>query len=109
MDGVRILNEISPMSAGIWVSIGLFVAIGILSLFIGIPVFDKGQRVVPILISIIPFVIAIILFFTEYTSPIKYEATIDDNVKISEFEKKYEIVEQRGDIYVIKERESNEK
>lgn len=107
MDGVRILNEISPMSAGIWVSIGLFVAIGILSLFIGIPVFDKGQRIVPILVSLIPFLIAIILFFTEYTSPIKYEATIDDNVKISEFEKKYEIVEQRGDIYVIKERERN--
>lgn len=109
MEGVRILNEISPMSAGIWVSIGLFIAIGILSLFIGIPVFDKGQRIVPILISLIPFLIAIILFLTEYTKLMKYEAIIDDNVKISEFEKKYEIVKQRGDIYVIKERESNDK
>ena len=109
MEGVRILNEISPMSAGIWVSIGLFIAIGILSLFIGIPVFDKGQKVIPILVSLIPFAIAIVLFFTTRTEPMKYEAIIDDNVKISEFEKKYEIVEQRGDIYVIKERESNER
>ena len=108
MEGVRILNEISPMSAGIWVSIGLFVAIGILSLFMGIPAFDKGQRIVPILISIIPFVFAIVLFFTEYTSPIQYEAIIDDNVKISEFEEKYKIIEKRGDIYVIEEIESKD-
>ena len=109
MEGVRILNEISPMSAGVWVSIGLFVAIGILLLFIGIPVFDKGQRIVPILIGLIPFLIAIILFLIEYTKPMKYEAIIDDNVKISEFEKKYKIVKKRGDIYVIEERESNER
>lgn len=107
MDGVRILNEISPMSADIWFLIGSFLAIGIL-LLLSIITLDKGSRFIPILVSLILFVIAIILFFTEYTSPIKYEATIDDNVKISEFEKKYEIVEQRGDIYVIKESESND-
>ena len=105
MEGVRILNEISPMSVGIWVSIGLFVAIGILSLFVGISVFDKGQKFVPILVSIIPFVIAIFLFFTTYTKPMRYEAIIDDNVKISEFEEKYKIIEKRGDIYVIEERD----
>ena len=109
MEGVRILNEISPMSAGVWVSIGLFVAIGIASLFIVISIFDKGDRFVPILISLIPFVIAIFLFFTEYTSQMKYEAIIDDTVKISEFEKKYKIIEKRGDIYVIEEIESNDK
>ena len=110
MDGVKILNEISPMSAGVWVSIGLFVAIGILSLLLSIITLDldKRNRVILILISIISFVFAVVLFFTEYTKPMKYEATIDDNVKISEFEKKYEIVKQRGDIYVIKERESND-
>lgn len=106
MEGVRILNEISPMSAGIWVLIGLFFAIGILSFFIVISAFDKGQRVVPILISIIPFVIAIVLFFIGYTKPMKYEAVIDDDVKISEFEKKYKVIEKRGDIYVIEEIEN---
>lgn len=106
MEGVRILNEISPMSAGVWFCIGLFIAIGVLSLFIGIPVFDKGQKVIPILVSLIPFVFAVILFFTEYTSPMKYEAIIDDNVKISEFEKKYKIIKKRGDIYVIEEIEN---
>lgn len=109
MEGVRILNEISPISDGVWLCIGLFILIGVGLLFIGIPVFDKGQKVIPILVSLIPFVIAIILFFTEYTKPMKYEAIIDDNVKISEFEKKYKIVKKRGDIYVIEECESNER
>lgn len=108
MEGVRILNEISPMSAGIWVSIGLFVAIGILSLFVGIHVSDKGERAVPILFSLIPIVISIIIFFLQYTSPMRYEAIIDDSVKISEFEEKYKIIEKRGDIYVIEEVKSND-
>ena len=109
MEGVRILNEISPMSAGIWVSIGLFLSIGIASLFSVIIISDKGERVVPILVSLIPVVVSIILFFVEYTSQPQYEATIDDNVKISEFEEKYKIIERRGDIYVIEEIESNDK
>ena len=70
--------------------------------------FDKGHRVIPILISLIPTVISIIIFFAEYNSPMRYEATIDDNVKISEFEEKYKIIEKRGDIYVIEEIESND-
>ena len=108
MEGVRILNEISPMSAGIWVSIGLFLSIGIASLFSVIIISDKGERVVPILVSLIPVVVSIILFFVEYTSQPQYEAIIDDNVKISEFEEKYKIIERRGDIYVIEEIENND-
>lgn len=108
MEGVRILNEISPISVGIWVLIGLFLSVGIISLFVVISTFDKRDRVVPILISLIPFVIAIFLFFAKYTRPIQYEAIIDDNVKLSEFEEKYKIIERRGDIYVIEEIESDD-
>ena len=77
-------------------------------LFVVIIIFDKGKRVVPILISLIPVVISIIIFFAEYTFPVQYEAIIDDNVKISEFEEKYKIIEKRGDIYVIEEIESDD-
>ena len=108
MEGVRILNEISPISVSIGILL-VFFALGIASLFSVFIIFDKGDRVVPILISLIPIVISIILFFVEYTSPIQYEAIIDDNVKISEFEEKYKIIEKRGDIYVIEEIESNDK
>lgn len=107
MEGVRILNEISPISVNIGILLVLFVS-GIWSLFVVISIFDKGHRVVPILVSLIPVVISVIIFFAEYTSSVQYEAIIDDNVKISEFEKKYKIVEKRGDIYVIEEIESND-
>ena len=107
MEGVRILNEISPISVSIGVLLVFFV-FGIASLIFVIPIFDKGERVGQILISLIPIVISIILFFVEYTSPIQYEAIIDDNVKLSEFEEKYKIIKKRGDIYVIEEIESND-
>lgn len=38
----------------------------------------------------------------EYT---KYEVIISDNVSLKEFNDKYSIIEQHGDIYVIKEKE----
>ena len=107
MEGVRILNEISPMSVSFGVLLVLFV-FGIWSLFVSISIFDKGERIGPILVSLIPVVVSIILFFVEYTSPPQYEAIIDDNVKISEFEEKYKIIEKRGDIYVIEGIESDD-
>ena len=106
MEGVRILNEISPISVSFGVLLVLFV-FGIWSLFVVISIFDKGHRIVPILISLIPVVVSILIFFLQYT-PMKYEAIIDDNVKLSEFEEKYKIIEKRGDIYVIEEIESND-
>ena len=108
MEGVRILNEISPMLADIWFLIGSFLAIGVL-LLLSIITLDKGSRFIPILVSLILFVIVIILYSTKYNSPMKYEVTIDDNVKISEFEKKYKIIKKRGDIYVVEEIENNER
>ena len=108
MEGVRILNEISPISVSIGILL-VFFAFGIAALFSAIIIFDKGERIVPILISLIPIIISIILFFLQYTSPMRYEAIIDDNVKISEFEEKYKIIERRGDIYVIEEIESNDR
>ena len=38
----------------------------------------------------------------------RYEAIIDDNVKLSEFEEKYKIIEKRGGIYVIEEIENTD-
>ncbi len=36
-----------------------------------------------------------------------YEVTIDDSVKMNEFLERYEIIEQRGEIYEIKEKEAD--
>ena len=34
-----------------------------------------------------------------------YEVTISDEVSFKDFTSKYEIIEQRGEIYIVKERE----
>lgn len=109
MEGVRILNEISPMSAGVWFGIGSFIAFGTLLLLLSIFTLHKNDRIVAILVGLTSFVFAILIFFAKYNSPMKYEAIIDDDVKISEFEKKYKVIKKRGDIYIIEEIESNDK
>ena len=38
-----------------------------------------------------------------------YEVTISDEVSFKDFTSKYEIIEQRGEIYIVKERQTNNK
>ena len=67
-----------------------------------------------------PVIIGGILFLTSYitmctvdleksknTGRYKYEATIDENVSFTEIYKKYDVVKQKGDIWVLKDKESN--
>lgn len=111
MEGVKILNEISPMTAGVWTVIGLFLFIGIASLIWSFAnvCLNKEGKILSVLISLFSIIIAAALFFSTYTSPMRYEVIVNDDVKISEFERKYEIVERRGDIYIVEEREGNER
>lgn len=108
MEGVKILNEVGPMSEGIWIGIGMFVLIGIFTLIWGLTSvdLDRKGKIGMTLLSLVPFAVAITLFFTNYLSPMKYEVVVDDNVRLSEFEEEYEIVEKRGKIYVVEEREN---
>ena len=41
------------------------------------------------------------------TGRYKYEATIDKDVPFTEVYKKYDVVKQKGDIWVLKDKESN--
>lgn len=113
MDGVTILNTIELTNA----SLGVFVALVItgllfLTLMSVVPETDspKTNNLVIFLIasSAIAFIvcIGIAAYQSENhkTGELQYEVTIDDSVSMTEFNKKYEIVEQRGDIFVVKER-----
>ena len=44
---------------------------------------------------------------TMYEAP-EYKVTISDDVSFNEFNKKYEVVEQEGEIYTIRERRAGE-
>ena len=56
------------------------------------------------IVSLISTVIGIILASnsTEITT---YEVIISEEVSFKDFTSKYEIIEQRGEIYIVKERE----
>ena len=54
-----------------------------------------------------------LIFFSWLTifcpRPIEYEVTVDETVSLVEFTENYEIVEQHGNIYIIKLKEEQEK
>lgn len=61
------------------------------------------------ILALVSIVSAVILFivgsFKEIpTGKYKYEVTISDEVNFNEFSDKYKVLEQRGEIYVVKER-----
>lgn len=61
--------------------------------------------VVCLAISILAFVFGSIYKRTEPTGQYMYEAFIDDSVGIKEIYERYEIVDAKGDIYILKDKE----
>ena len=85
--------------------------VGLMLIFLGIALggaFSKDGTVtcVGLICAVMIFIMG--LFYTRY-APKKeetyHEAVVSDNVSLKEFREKYEIVEQRGELFVIKERE----
>ena len=120
MDGVTILNTITENvsnTACLVVLLIFSIVVIILSFIAIIAVSDKfsefnGFVIAYIIMGIfgILFVIVSILELnTPQESQTLYEVTISDEVSFKDFTSKYEIIEQRGEIYIVKERERNDK
>jgi uncharacterized membrane protein YedE/YeeE len=114
MNGVEILSERAVYTTPVWVALlGIIAFIGTL---IFIVTLVHSQRGVTIGINL---VCAVICFVTCITLAILYgetnhlneydhtelKVTIDDSVSMNEFLDKYEILDQEGKIYTVKERE----
>jgi hypothetical protein len=113
MNGVEILNEYTVYTTQTWVTI-----VGVLAFIGGIVslvtlAYNKGDFAV--WINIISMSICFVTLFTlvaidgntnylkDY-SHIEYKVTIDDSVSMNEFLDKYEILDQEGKIYTVKEK-----
>lgn len=112
IDGVTILASEAVMTScdgmGIiaYIFIGLL-ALGFLSLLIG-AVADSFGLVktggIMLVCSFILFLIGIpVDAMTQVPDYTKYEVILDDSVSMNEFMNTYEVLEQRGQIYVVKE------
>lgn len=66
--------------------------------------FFVASMLVLVLIAICIFAFIDANTTLEYRDLPQYEVIIDDDTNFKEFYEKYDIVEQRGDIYVIRER-----
>ena len=112
IDGVTVLtNEIvmtscEGMSILGYIFVGML-ALGFILLLIGMVADSLGSvqtGVIMLACSFILFLICIpIDAMTQVPDYTKYEVIIDDSVSMSEFMNTYEVLEQRGQIYVVKE------
>lgn len=111
MNGVEILssetiyNTILPE----WYFV-VGMALGLISFLIGLSLVDDQYYVAGIIVTVfaaVCFVSAIFGVITDDNNPhyIEYKVTIDDSVSMNEFLDKYEILDQEGKIYTVKERE----
>ena len=105
MEGITILNS-EVIMAPHWGPIAMFIlgVVGIfLSFFMDILDFDCDVIKMLIISASITLIGAISLFIFEVPYYTSYEVILEDSVSMNEFLDRYEILDQRGQIYTIKE------
>ena len=121
MDGVTILNEIEVVTKvagefndGVAVIAMLVVIIigALIGFFIGRVNFAVFEGLmIGALVGVVFGVFICVLFGCLFSGPVQtkttthYEVTLDDSVSMNEFTDKYNIIEQRGKIFVVEEKE----
>ena len=117
MTGVEILSSSEVVAAstfnGTAFWIGFIIMIGIV-LMAGVIAtagagYEKGLILFCLIIGIISGAFVGVMFGGLFQTPTSYEThykvTIDDSVSMNEFLDKYEILDQEGKIYTVKEKE----
>ena len=103
LEGITVLNEVVytnlNMVVFLLVCILVLVVATILAIKFDFPPLIMIIGVVGVIIIALP---AGVLTGYEYT---QYECTIDESVSMKEVYERYEIIEQRGDIWVLEDRE----
>lgn len=114
MTGVEILNEYAVNTTKEWVAVTIICSIIGTILFFVLTFSSMEDTVsiiccvLTILCMITAFVFGLIEDCTDWLkeySHTEYKVTIDDSVSMNEFLGKYEILDQEGKIYTVKERE----
>jgi hypothetical protein len=105
MDGVMILQTFENFSfTWGWSWLGLLT---IFAALMNLWIFIDEQGLGYFFMSIILGFIAVFNFATaiEVPEPDTYQVLIDESVSMTEFNKRYEILETQGETYIVKERE----
>ena len=111
MNGVEILSSETIYNAILpeWCFVfGLMCAF--ISIYVTIQLFGDGYDIAPWISLVVAIAFAIVTILSAIPNKnnvdhIEYKVTIDDSVSMNEFLDKYEILDQEGKIYTVKERE----
>lgn len=112
MNGVEILNttyEYGNLISPVWGFIGLIIALIICIVGLCTISYDNTQKILKGLFVIV--LIGAVLCFTisllesDEVVDTKYQVTISEEANFIEFIERYEIIEQEGKIYTVRERE----
>ena len=106
MVGVEILSKSPIMTWASWTIIVALVATIIIGIIVGI-LCQEGN--IGFFGAIVTFIICALIFWglgvgCYETGKYTYKVTIDDSVSMNEFLDKYEIIDQEGKIYTVKEK-----
>mgnify|MGYP001209302243 CR=1 FL=1 len=107
IEGITILNEM-PIYTASGIQYILCIALFICLMFTAVIIIKDGYQFEKVFyILLLSFLISFVSIgvIRPTLSYIKYEVTINDNVKFTEFDDKYKVIEKRGAIYTIKERD----
>lgn len=123
MDGVTILNEIEVVqvvndtfnyTAAVIALIVTILTCAVVGLFVGrMECAEVEGAVTGVFIGLVVSLITGVLFGIIFEYPpvtettLRYEVTIDDSVSMTEFTGRYNIIEQRGSIFVVEEKNSD--
>lgn len=112
IDGVTVLatsvvTMTNPVMNAILNALGITAGLGFLLFLLGLATDCLGigaTGIISLAIAFISFIICIpIDAATQVPSHNTYEVILDDSVSMNEFMNAYEVLEQRGQIYVVKE------
>ena len=112
LEGIELINKVEIMGENPKIKfIGYIVFVMMLVfLFIGLFLFDfdNKSRNICFGICILLAMVKILIFQTNNKFPTGeyyYEVILEDTVNLKEFYQKYEVIEIKGDLYTIKEKE----
>ena len=117
MNGIDILNKEEILTSPLWIVAVLAISavIGIVSIIIALVFITLTYHDTASFFFIIIFVCSSIMcvifncindnYKCEPTGRYRYEVTIDDSVSITEVYDRYNVVEQRGDIWILEDKE----
>ena len=118
MDGVQILNQVEVVVDSVfswqhfWIGLAIGAGIGLaIAIFFGISEFEWAAFLIALAVSV-PTLGCILGFLCGacVREPVKYETryevSINEEVNMQEFMNKYEILETRGAIYTVREKDN---